>query len=313
MSSVYSSGFQGPMDQMRGFFSGGSVLSRLILVNAGVFLLVSLVNLFLWLFQATDMQGIPMSRTLYWLGVPADIHQILQRPWTVVSYMFFHEGFFHLIFNMIVLYFGGQIFTEFLGSKRLLLTYLLGGLSGAVFYVMSFNVFPVFSDQVLNSIALGASASVLAILIAAATYVPEYTVRLFLLGNLKLKHIALILIVLDVFSIQRGNAGGHIAHLGGAFFGFFFIFLTRKGLWTDVLHIFSIGTIKNRPFKGVKKGQGQGGRPTSNRRPLSDEEYNRLKIEHQQRTDKILDKIAKGGYESLGRDEKEFLFRTKDH
>jgi len=161
----------------------------------------------------------------YWLALPADFGQLILKPWSIITYMFLHEGFLHIAFNMLILYFGGQIFLQFLDAKKLIGTYILGGISGGLLFILTFNIFPVFNEIVSGALALGASASVMAVLIAIAAYVPNYTVRLMLLGNVKLKYIALFYVIMDIISIPQGNAGGHIAHLGGAFFGFYFIFL----------------------------------------------------------------------------------------
>ncbi|HOH98927.1 MAG TPA: rhomboid family intramembrane serine protease [Bacteroidales bacterium] len=308
MSSGYPPSYSNPAERIRHYFSSGSTVSRLILANLLVFIVTGLISLGLWLFKATDIPGIPLNRTTFWLAVPADLSALLQRPWTLVSYMFFHEGFLHLLFNMVMLYFGGQIFREFLSARKLLATYIFGGLTGAAFYIVAYNVFPVFQDHLQLSLALGASASVLAILIAAATYVPDYTLRLFLIGNMKLKYIALLFVVLDLLSIQKGNAGGHLAHLGGAFWGFLFAALLKYG----PRQLLATGKRKTR-FRTIHgSGKRSQGGKTMHSRPVTDEEYNYQKAERQKRVDQILDKIAKGGYENLTREEKEFLFKSGD-
>lgn len=286
------------LDNFRRFFGQPNVLPRLILINAGVFLLVYIVNLFVWLFQADTGQQIlsPLTR---WLALPANTNQLITRPWTIVSYMFLHEGFMHLFFNMLVLYFGGRIFLQYLSSRKLLSTYIIGGLSGGLFYVLAFNLFPVFQNVSGMSVALGASASVLAILVAVAVYVPEYRVNLILIGPVKLKYLAIFFVVLDFFSIQGSNPGGHIAHLGGALWGFLYVWLYRNG--TDVYSVFN--QFYRKPME-VKPGNRKAGRP------LTDEEYNAQKNQKQHNIDHILDKIAKDGYKSLTKKEKEFLFKS---
>jgi hypothetical protein len=222
--------------------------------------------------------------------------------------MFLHEDFLHLLFNMMVLFFGGQLLAAFLGSKKLVSTYIFSGLWGAIFFIAAFNAFPVFESSVSLALALGASASVLGILVAAATHAPDYRVQLFLLGSLKLKHIALILIALDVISIQKENPGGHIAHLGGAFWGFLTIQLMKFFPGRKGNSEFSLFQVFRRLFKKQKPSfrvhQGQRGRP------LKDEEYNAMKAKKQQEIDKILDKISKKGYDSLSREEKDLLFKS---
>ena len=143
--------------------------------------------------------------------------------------MFTQEGFFHIFFNMLLLYVGGKIFTDYLSEKKLLTTYIFGGLFGGLFYVASYNIFPAFQNVVSSSIAIGASASVLAILVAIAVYVPNYSITFLLIGRIKLIHVALIFIVIDLLSIEKDNPGGHLAHLGGALWGYSIYNAIKKG------------------------------------------------------------------------------------
>nr|NQU93237.1 rhomboid family intramembrane serine protease [Bacteroidota bacterium] len=303
--------YQNPLEEVKQFFRKKTILGRLIIINVAVFLLVNIVNLFLWLLQVNNqpdsMGGI--SIVTYYFAVPASLQSLFYRPWTLFTYMFLHEGFFHIFFNMFVLYFGGRIFMEYLSEKKLLNTYIFGGLAGAIFYIAAFNIFPVFSNTLSYSVALGASASVLAILIAVATYVPEYSVVLVLFGKVKLKYLALAIIAIDVLSISRGNAGGHIAHLGGALWGFLYIKMMKQG--TDFTVNFASMNLR-RFFKYFTKAKNTGDFPpgSNNGRPLSDDDYNFQKKHYQERIDKILDKISKSGYNSLTREEKELLFKS---
>ncbi len=291
------------LEQFKHFFTRRSALPRLIIINTAVFLLVYLVNLIIWLFQInpTGLQN-GLSPLTSLLAVPASLSALAAKPWTVFTYMFLHEGFLHLFFNMWVLYFGGTIFLQYLSQKRLISTYIAGGLAGAFFYVLAYNLFPVFSQLNHVSVALGASASVLAILVAIATYVPQYTVNLLLIGPVRLKYLAIGLVILDFFSIQGNNPGGHIAHLGGALWGFSYVWMLQRG--QDVYAIFN--GIFDRKMK-VKPG---GKQKTSSSRPLTDEEYNAQKAKEQEKIDAILDKIAKKGYSSLTKAEKEILFKS---
>jgi len=304
---------QNPLDEARQFFSRKSILNKLIIINLAVFVIINIINLFLWLFKIdTSADGQAGTSTVtYFLSVPADLQSLITRPWTIFTYMILQENFLHLFFNMMVLYFGGRIFLEYLNERKLLNTYIIGGLVGAAFYIAAFNIFPVFSDSLQYSVALGSSASVLAILIAAATYVPEYSVVLLFFGRVKLKYIALIIILIDVLSIPKGNAGGHIAHLGGAFWGYLFISQMKVGRsltinfrWMNLKRFFkgfvrSKSKTKNEPF-------------TTKGRPLSDEDYNAMKNQQQQKIDNILERISKSGYSSLTKEEKELLFRSSN-
>lgn len=301
--------YQNPLDDLKRFFSRKSLLATLIYINLGVFLLVNVSKVIFWLFQVANPDALDgeVSWVTWYFAVPASLSELAVRPWTLITYMFLHENFLHLLFNMIVLYFGGRIFLEYLDNRKLLSVYILGGLAGAFFYIGAFNFFPVFESSIGQSIALGASASVLAILIAVATYVPEYSIVLFLFGRLKLKYLALITILVDVLSIPWGNAGGHIAHLGGAFWGFLYIYALKKG--SDLTVNFNWFNFKRR-----KKFSRASGRSETNYRgrPLSDDEYNAQRREHQEKIDQILDKIARSGYGSLSSEEKALLFRSSN-
>mgnify|MGYP001458554897 FL=1 len=287
------------INDLKNQYKNGSALIKLIFVNVGVFLVLSVVRLLLYFFGAVgDFQQI-----ISWLSLPAGISNLLYKPWTILSYMFLHEELFHLLFNMLVLYFGGQIFMQFLNQKKLVVTYLLGGLSGGLLYILLFNLLPVFNEITPVVYALGASASVMAVLIAAATYVPNFTVQLIFFGNVKLKYIALIYVVIDLVSIPQGNAGGHIAHLGGALFGFLYVQQLQKGndftlgfsrILDKLKELFSF----KRKMKVVYKS------PKSK----NDHEFNAQKKANQQKIDAILDKISKSGYDSLTGEEKAILF-----
>lgn len=293
-------------DMLRRIFLSKNILSRLILINTVIYLLVQVVNLFTWLVAPASMTG-GLSVLGQVLALPSDLTRFAQMPWTLVTYMFLHEGLFHWLFNMIMLYFGGILFTEYLSQKKLLWTYLLGGISGAVFYMLAFNLFPVFASVRNISVALGASASVLAIIIAISTYVPDYTVHLFLIGRLKLKYLAIAFVLLDILSIQSSNPGGHIAHLGGALWGFLYALSLRNGNdWYRILDTLQFPT---HWFKSTRKAHFSTSRPESGR-PMNDVEYNERKAARQAEIDRILDKISKSGYGSLTKAEKELLFHS---
>lgn len=293
------------LETLKQFFLKKAAFPRLILINVIVFALGYLVHLVLWLFKMDEVGN--LSFMARWFAVPSSITTLLTKPWTVITYMFLHEGFFHLFFNMITLYFGGTIFLMYLNNKQLLWTYLLGGLSGALFYIAAFNFFPVFLEANPFAIALGASAAVLAVLIAIATYVPQLTVNLFFIGPVRLKYIAVFFIVIDIFSIQGDNPGGHIAHLGGAAWGFAYALLLRSG--TDLLAL----KPRTRRMKKMKVNKNTSYRQHNNGRPLTDDEYNQKKQTEQQVIDGILDKISKSGYSSLSEKEKAILFKNSNN
>jgi len=284
----------GFLNRLFNFLLGKNVLSRLILINTVVLLLVALSSVYAYLFDITSEFPDGINILAYYLAMPADLNQIMLRPWTVFTSMFVHVGFFHFLFNMIMLYFSGLIFTSFLKPNKLLFSYIFGGISGAVFYAAAYNIFPVFEPLIPLSLAMGASAAVMSVLFSAVAYTPDFSIRLFLLGTIKLKYLAMVFVLIDLFSITGGNAGGHIAHLGGAVFGIAFGFFLRQK--------FSF-RIKN-PYRRPKKAKMK-----VNRKPETDEEYLERKAEKNGHIDKILDKISKGGYESLSKEEKDFLFK----
>ena len=292
------------IDDFMKFFFSRNMLSRLILVNVIVFILANITGLFMSLYNVHHDHSLFTE----WFAVPSNPAILIQKPWTIFTYMFLQEEFMHILFNMITLYFGGTLFLQFLGGKKLLTTYIFGGVSGAAFYILAFNYFPAFSDVVKVSYALGASASVLAVLVAIAIYVPDYTVQLVLFGRIKMKYIALVFVLIDVLSIEKENPGGHIAHLGGALFGFTYIMLLKKnrnmfGFFKPVATFFKkLFTPKPKLKVEYKK----------NGRPLTDDEYTKVRAEKQKKMDAILDKISKNGYNSLSKEEKEFLFSASN-
>lgn len=279
-------------------FKENPVLKWLLLVNVGIWIMVAFANLFLWLYKSPGT-----NLLVRWLSVPADWTELIRKPWTVITYMFLHERFWHLFFNVWMLWFGGMIFTRFLSQKQLALTYGLGGLVGAIFFILAYNLFPVFETVKYTAVAMGASASVLAILVAAATYKPDYGLNLLLFGQLKFKWLAIAFVVIDLLSISAENPGGHIAHLGGAVFGFVYGLILRKGLGQPS----EPKRKKRKPKMEYTPYEEIHDEPQV---PRSDEEYNHQKAERERDVDAILDKIAKDGYASLTAEEKEFLFKN---
>lgn len=279
-------------------FKYGSALTRLIYVNLGVFVVLKLVSIVFFLSGASFSPFALFS-------VPSEVSDLLRRPWTLVTYMFLHEGFLHLLFNVLGLYWFGQLFLLHFEGRKLLSVYLLGGMAGALLYVVAYNISPAFRS--VYGLLLGASASVMAILVAVATYDPNREIYLFFIGRFPLKYVAAFYVLLSVLSISGTNPGGNIAHVGGAFWGWFYIAQLRKGkdygsglvLWIDRLGIW----IKEL-FQSKKRM-----RVTYRQPPRDDYEYNRYKKANQEEINRILDKIAQSGYDSLTRKEKETLFK----
>lgn len=285
-------------DELRHSFRSGDTLNILLLINVIVFLIIHILDAVLKLFL---VEGFGSVTLVNFFSVPASLSKLAVEPWTLVTYQFLHFGFFHILFNLLWLFWMGRIFTEYLGTKKLLSTYILGGIAGALLFIAAYNVFPLFRGEVISAQALGASASVLAIAIAIAAYIPDYTVHLILIGPVRLKYIALVTILLDLISISGSNAGGHIAHLGGALYGYVFAMNLKKGkniaAWFDRLADRIRNLLSGKKMKVVKKA-----------RPLSDEEYMHNKKVSQERIDIILDKISRSGYGSLTSEERDILF-----
>lgn len=288
------------IDEIRMSFTRSEGLFRLMFLNIVVFLIVALAKLILFL---SGTGTLPLLQVIDYLAVKSSIQGFLSQPWSLVTYMFVHENFLHIFFNMLILFWTGKIFCEFISSKKLVVVYLLGGIVGALVYVMSYNIFPAFMNSVEFSKLIGASAGVIAVLVAIATLVPDYTMHLLLFGPVRLKFIALFLVLLYIISIPDGNAGGNISHVGGALFGFFYSTLYKKGkdpgLWLEKL-IDSVMSIfqPSRKIKMVYKKAATGNRDSNAGLP------------RQEQIDSILDKISRSGYSSLSKEEKEILFRA---
>lgn len=287
----------GIWDDIKETLRTGSNLTRLIYINIAVFIVITIVAVIGFLLNNNGIS----EQALNLLSVPSSFKALLLRPWTLISYMFVHKDIWHILFNMLWLYWFGKIFLEYLDQRKLVAVYLLGGISGALVYILSFNIFPAFSGVVSESAAIGASASVMAIVIAIAAYVPDYTVQLFLFGRIKIKYMALAIFIFTSVMDFSINSGGKLAHIGGAFFGYLYTLNLRQG--RDMGRGFNkvidfLATI----FKPGKKLK------VTHKKAATEYEYNAIKTEHQTRINRILDKISKGGYDSLTKEEKETLF-----
>jgi len=283
------------LNNLKQEFKKGTILNKLIYINVGVFLLFSILGVLSFMFQY-DIS--PLLNKLY---LPAENSRLISQPWTFITYMFLHSGFMHLLFNMLWLHFGGKIFLQYLSPKQLLSTYILGGISGGILFVIAYNYLPSLQVYLDGAQALGASASVLAIIVAIATYTPNYSVQLPFIGFVKLKHIAIFTVALDIISIPKGNTGGHIAHIGGAIFGYIYIKQLQKG------NDFSTG-FSNFFERLVNTFKHKSKLKTVHKRAKTDYEFNSEKSAQQKEIDKVLEKISKSGYESLSKEEKATLF-----
>ena len=288
----------GIWDDIRKTFREGTNLIKLIYLNIGIFILITLVSILGFLIK----DPLISEKALNLFSVPSQLSSFVLRPWTIITYMFVHQDIWHILFNMLWLYWFGGIFLEYLDQRKLVAVYLLGGISGALVYMISFNIFPAFSGVVSESVAIGASASVMAIVIAVAAYVPDYTVNLFLLGRVKIKYLAFGIFILTSIMDFSVNSGGKLAHIGGAFFGYFYILGVRQGhdLGRGINRIIDYLATLFKPRSKIK---------VTHRKPADEYEYNKTRVEHQAKINTILDKISKGGYDSLTKEEKDTLFR----
>jgi len=290
------------IDEVKQSFRQGNTLHKLIYLNLGLFLIVQIVRIVLFLSNSYDR----FDGFLDYLALPSNLEVLGRRPWTLITYMFLHVDFIHILMNLLWLYWFGTLFIQELGLKKLLSTYILGGLTGGLLYVLFYNVFPVFEPARDSSIALGASASVMAIVVATATYQPERRMHLVFIGPVKIVYIALVMFILTSMVDFSVNTGGKIAHIGGALMGFSFASYYKRG--KDISKGFdrmmdSVATW----FKPGKEKL-----KVSYKRSSDDIEYNKQKAEEQKEVDEILEKISKAGYDSLSAREKELLFKMRD-
>ncbi len=279
------------IDDIKYRFKNDNAVNRIILINVGVFIFVSLVNAVLFLMNENN-SFFPVI--IKYLMLPASSYNFILQPWSIITYMFLHDGFMHILFNMLWLFWIGNILHEYLGNKRVYATYFGGGVFGGLLYIICYNLFPAFSSSLHSSYAIGASAGVLAVVVATASLLPEYPIQLFLFGLVRLKWLALATVLLDLISIPTSNAGGHIAHIGGAIFGYFYIkYIYGKLNLPDWLTSIFITKQKLKVHYS----------PKEKRQNLNTEIT-------QEDVDVILDKISKSGYESLNKKEKEILFKA---
>ena len=284
--------------RLKAFFTSKRALNRLIAINIIVYLLGLIIqllgNITSFLYAAPSAQ--PSEWIWDWLAVSANIQQLLFKPWTMITSLFVHANFSHILFNMITLYFAGTIFAKYFSDKQLYTVYFIGGIIGNLLYILSYNYFPVFESVKEYSFAVGASGAIMAILVAIACKVPNYNINLLFLGNIQLKWVAILFVIIDILSIPHENSGGHFAHLGGALFGCCYVMIPYLKNSSAFHTAFKTSTPHTPPpYQG---------------RPKSDETYNAERAQYRKRVDEILDKIAKNGYQSLSKEEKEFLFDT---
>ena len=255
-------------DEIKRTFVTGTALTRLIYINVIVFFIITVAVIIGFLLDNPNID----PKIIDLLAIPASLRILLVKPWTLITYMFTHKDIWHIVFNMLWLYWFGKIFLEYLDQRKLVAVYLLGGISGAIVYVFSFNIFPAFTGIVTESVAIGASASVMAIVIAIAFYVPDYTISLFIIGRIKIKYVALTIFILTSFMDFSVNSGGKLAHIGGAFFGLVYVINLRKGhdISRGLNRILDFFATLFKPAKKMK---------VTYKKPVSDYDYNKMKAD----------------------------------
>lgn len=276
-------------------FRSGNIVTKLIYINVGLFILIRLLVVGSVLFHRSGFF------LLQYLQLPSSPELFLYRPWTLLTYMFTHYEFLHILFNMLWLYWFGMIFLQFFNSRQLGGLYVLGGISGGLLYLLAYNVIPFFYMNSAHHFLMGASASVMAIVFAVSFYRKDYEINLLLIGRVKLIYLALFTLILDLLSITSSNAGGHIAHIGGALLGIYFANRYSKGK--------DLTRPVNRLIDWMANlGKRKPKMKVTYKRTETDQEYNARKYQEGQELDAILDKLKRSGYDSLSAEEKKKLF-----
>jgi membrane associated rhomboid family serine protease len=279
-------------------------LVQIILINLVVY--VGLI--FLRVILAFSGAGGVYDQIMQWVMLPAFIPEFLTKPWTLVTYFFLHERFFHILFNLLFLYWFGKIIKEFLGGSKVVNLYILGGLAGGIFYILIYNTIPLFADRIDSSMMLGASAGVFAVVVGAATFMPNYTILLMFIGPVRIKYIAIFYVILAFAQTTGANAGGELAHLGGAAIGFIYIKQLQQGTdwgkWIHSFFSFFKSFFKSQPKVKVtyRKTKEKSQTTATGAKPFDSTS--------QEEIDTILDKISHSGYESLSKEEKQKLFNA---
>ena len=287
-------------------YRDSDVVGKYIFVNVALYVLLLFIGVFSVLFNAGSLSADVLS----FVELPASLGELALRPWTVFTYMFIHAGLWHILWNMFALYFFGKIFLNFYSVRHFVGIYILGGLFGALFFVLAYNLFPYFGPYLPFSRLVGASAAVLAIVVAAAVRSPQYRINLMFVGSVKLSTFALVVVAMSFLMLSGENAGGNFAHLGGAFAGWLVADLLNKGKdltqvvngpidWVSSL----IVRLRTPRKKKTKFTYTRGGRS-------ADYDYNARKKADEAEVDRILEKVKKGGYASLSEEEKRRLFEA---
>ncbi|MBQ1176167.1 MAG: rhomboid family intramembrane serine protease [Paludibacteraceae bacterium] len=297
------------LNKIKDSFKAGNFLTRLIYINAGVFVIIKLALLVCTILKFP-------THWVNYLEMPASLPNLLQQPWSIITYMFLHSHFAHAIFNLIALHYLGKLFLCYYNQKQLVAAYIWGGLAGAALYVMGYNLLPYFASYQAEAYLLGASASVMAILFATVGYSPNSQVQLALVGNVKLKYVGWAFLALDLIGLGSVNSGGSMAHLGGAFMGLLFGYCYANGKDLSKPITKALDWLANHYHMPSFKGWGASKKKikvtVDNTQNMSDAQWNKKQKEReklrQERIDQILEKIKKSGYQNLTDEEKKSLF-----
>ena len=280
------------LNDLRARFKNGTIVEQLIYINLAIFLITLLFSSFSGLFDARS------NFISNWFALPSSFDLFITRPWTIITYGFLHADFLHILFNCIVLYYFGRLFLDYFTPKQLLNFYVFGTVFGGILFLLSQSYFPVFQGEV--STLIGASAGVSAIVIGVATYVPNYQLKFRFLGYVKMWQLATVFILLDFVQLAGDNGGGHFAHLGGALFGFLYVSQASNKKINLFGGLSSLFKTKKKPLRTVHRSKKKTTKKTVSAT---------AKTVDQKQIDSILDKISKSGYDTLTKEEKEFLFK----
>lgn len=283
-----------------------NALPQIIIINVVVFLVMGVLSVFSTIFGVTAIFDVVYDQ----FSIPPRLEDFIFRPWTIITYAFAHDlnSIFHILFNMLVMYWFGKLIVEYLGNQKIIVLYVIGALAGSIAYLFVYNIIPFYVERSGFHGMVGASAAVYAITVAAATLLPNYTFHLLFIGAVRIKYIALFYIIISFLGSVGGNAGGNIAHLGGAFIGYFYIKQLQGGndigKWViSVTEFFKSFFTKQSKIKVTHKNT----RGTSSSRRSNSSSVSKPE---QVEIDAILDKISQSGYESLSKEEKQKLFNA---
>ena len=269
-------------------FRSASIIQQLIYVNVTLFIITLIFSSF------SGLYGNRTNIIYEWFSLSSSFNALLGKPWTLITYGFLHNGFLHILFNCLILHFFGRLFLEYFSPKQVLNFYILGTLFGGISYLVSYNYFPLFEGKVITLV--GASAGVTAIVVGIATYIPNYQLHMRIFGYVKLWKLAGAFILFDLISLAGGNGGGHIAHIGGALFGYFYVSQSSNNTKPLFSWFSTFFSKRKKPLQTVHKS-------------TQKNKASRVTDDKQAKIDSILDKISKTGYETLTKEEKEFLFK----